>query len=148
MSRSEAELSALYQDLILDHYRRPRGRGALDRPDARAGVKNPLCGDEIEVHLALDGARIREARFIGHGCSISQASASMMTQLVRGRTLAEVEALSHRLAAMLRGDPAAAGDESLGDLRAFAGVSRIPARVRCAMLPWEALEAGIAGRKR
>jgi nitrogen fixation NifU-like protein len=89
--------------------------------------------------LAWDGDRLREVRFTGRGCSISQASASMMTGLVRGKTAAEVDALLRRFAAMLRGDQQAADDESLGELRALSGVARFPARVRCASLAWSAL---------
>jgi nitrogen fixation NifU-like protein len=134
-----ARLSAIYQELILDHYRRPRNKGELEAPDARATRKNPLCGDVIELMLAWDGDRLREVRFTGRGCSISQASASMMTGLVRGKTAAEVDALLRRFAAMLRGDQQAADDESLGELRALSGVARFPARVRCASLAWSAL---------
>ncbi|AHG89621.1 SUF system FeS assembly protein, NifU family [Gemmatirosa kalamazoonensis] len=137
----EAQLAAIYQELILDHYRRPRNRGPLDAPDARtARRKNPLCGDELTLALAFDAdGRVREARFIGQGCSISQASASMLTEAVRGKTRAEVEALLARFRALMQGDADAAADESLGELRALSGVARFPSRVQCATLPWSAL---------
>ena len=144
--RSAAELDALYQELILDHYRRPRNRGELAGADAAAALRNPLCGDELGVALALDGDVVREARFAGHGCSLSQASASMMTELVRGRTRREVRDLDRRFRALVRGDAAAREDAGLGPLRAFAGVARLPSRHRCALLPWEALERALAGR--
>ena len=136
---ADARVAALYQDAILEHFRRPRNRGAHERPDARAEVRNPLCGDELEVTLLADGARVREARAEARGCSIAAASASMMTELVVGRTAAEVAALRGGLEAVLAGDPDAAADAALGDLRAFAGLARFPARHRCALLPWEAL---------
>jgi nitrogen fixation NifU-like protein len=137
--RSPAQLAALYQELILDHYRRPRNKGEVERPDAAGEARNPLCGDEVAVTVALDGDRVTDARFTGRGCSISQAAASMMTALVRGRTRAEVAALRGRVAALLAGDAAAAADPSLGDARALAGVAKYPARHRCAAMAWEAL---------
>jgi nitrogen fixation NifU-like protein len=140
-ARSEAQLSAIYQELILDHYRRPRNKGEPEAPGARlARRKNPLCGDQLALAVAFDDAgRVREARFTGQGCSISQASASMLTQAVRGKSRAEVEALLARFRAMVHGDPAAAADESLGELRALSGVARFPTRVQCATLAWSAL---------
>ena len=143
---TSAQLSGLYQELILDHYRRPRNRGAVEPADATVAMKNPVCGDEITLTLAFDGDRVADARFAGSGCSISQASASMMTQLVRGKTLAEVEEVKGRLIAMLKGDETAAADERLGDLRALSGVARLPVRVKCAILAWSALERAIATR--
>lgn len=141
---ADARLAAIYQDIILDHYRRPRGKGALEAPEGTATIaaerRNPLCGDEISLQLALDGDVVREARFTGRGCSISQASASMLTQAVRGKTRAEAEALVRRFVALAHGDAAAAGDKAMGELRALQGVSRFPARIRCATLAWGALD--------
>jgi nitrogen fixation NifU-like protein len=144
MPVSDARLAAAYQELILDHYRRPRNRGPMARPDARAELRNPLCGDEVALALALDAeGRVREARFTGAGCSISQASASMLTQLVAGKTVAEAAALGERFARMLGGDAAAAADPALGDLRALAGVARVPMRVKCALLSWRAFDEAV-----
>ena len=144
MPVSDARLAAAYQELILDHYRRPRNRGALPRPDARGEHRNPLCGDEVTLDLALDTAgRVTAARFTGAGCSISQASASMLTQLVAGRTVGEAAGLGERFARMLAGDADAAADPALGDLRALAGVARIPMRVKCALMPWRAFDDAI-----
>ena len=137
--RSSAEVEALFQETILDHYRRPRNKGRLDAAAAEGGARNPLCGDELTVTLTLDDGRVTDARFTGVGCSISQASASMMTQLVRGRTLDEVAALRRRFAQLLAGDAAAADDPALGDARALAGVARFPTRHKCAAMGWEAL---------
>ena len=141
---SDAKLSALYQELILDHYRRPRNKGALPSLTASASLRNPLCGDEVDVQVEVRDGRVADVRFAGRGCSISQASASMMTEMARGRTRREIAALAERVAGMMRGEVPAAADESLGDLRALSGVARLPARHRCALLPWKALELALA----
>jgi len=132
-------LQSLYQELILQHYRKPRNRGELENPDAEIAMNNPVCGDEITLRLRVEGETIAQARFVGHGCSISQASASMMTQQLEGKTLEEARALSARFTQMMHGDAGAASDRSLGDLRALAGVSKFPVRIKCALLPWNAL---------
>ncbi len=138
----DANLSALYQEIILDHYRRPRNKGALHHADASVAMKNPLCGDEIELQLEFDGDTVRDVKFTGQGCSISQASTSMMTELVKGKREHEIERLREAFRAMVMGD-ATAETTSLGTARALAGVSRFPARVKCALLGWNALEEGI-----
>ncbi|MDP9202891.1 MAG: SUF system NifU family Fe-S cluster assembly protein [Gemmatimonadota bacterium] len=141
-----AEIAALYQEMILDHYRRPRNKGALENPDASAEMKNPLCGDEITLQVAFSGNGVGDLRFSGRGCSISQASASMMTQLVKGKGAEEIAALRTRFRDMMLGDPSAVTDERLGSLRALSGVARFPARVTCALLAWNALESALAER--
>jgi nitrogen fixation NifU-like protein len=142
-----AALEELYQEQILAHYRHPHNKGTLTQADATATVRNPLCGEEATVTVALDrtgtDVRVRDIRFSGDGCSISQASASMMTDLVRGRTSTEIAALTGKFAALLRGDAAALSDETLGPLQAFATLSRVPARIPCALLAWKALAAGL-----
>lgn len=132
---------ALFQERILAHYRHPRNRGPLAGASRSAELSNPLCGDIVRVHVALadDGRTVREARFEGDACSLTVASASMMTELVVGRTPAEVADLARRFAALVAGDADAARDDSLGELLAFQGVARLPARRRCATMPWEAL---------
>ena len=140
---SDARLSALYQEVILDHYRRPRNRGTLAEPTGSASLRNPLCGDEVDVQVALHDGKVAEVKFAGRGCSISQASASMMTELVKGRTPDEVYALGERFAEMIRGDAEAAKDQALGQARALSGVSRFPTRVRCALIAWEAMERAV-----
>ena len=141
-----AQIAALYQEMILDHYRRPRNKGTLENPDARVEMKNPLCGDEIELQVAFDGANLRDLRFSGRGCSISQASASMMTQLVKGKSAAEIDVIRSRFRDLMLGDASAATDDRIGSLRALSGVARFPARVKCALLAWNALENAIANR--
>jgi nitrogen fixation NifU-like protein len=146
-SRPEPQLSALYQELILDHYRRPRNKGTLEGATHAVSLNNPLCGDEIDLQLRVDNDTIKEARFVGRGCSISQASASMMTQLLKDRTVPQAIALAERMGAMMQGDDGAARDKALGDLRALAGVSKFPVRIKCALLPWNALTDAVkAGR--
>ena len=144
--RSSAELGALYQEMILDHYRRPRNKGTLENPDASVEMKNPLCGDEIGLQLAFDGDSVSDLRFSGRGCSISQASASMMTQLVKGKSTGEIESIKKQFRELMLGDASAANDPELGSLRALSGVARFPARVKCALLAWNALESALAAR--
>lgn len=137
-------LDDLYQELILDHYRRPRNKGRVEAPDAEVTIGSPICMDELALTLARDGDRVRDVRFTGRGCSISQAAASMLTELVKGKTRDEIAALGRRFAELLRGDAEAAHDARLGDLRALAGVARFPTRQPCALLAWRALAEGLA----
>lgn len=145
-SDRSAQIGALYQEMILDHYRRPRNKGELELADESVLMKNPLCGDEIGVHVKFDGDVVSDLSFSGRGCSISQASASMMTQLVKGKKLEEVEALRSRFRDMVMGDAQAADDSALGSARALSGVCKFPARVKCALLAWNALETALAKR--
>ena len=147
MSKPErsAELSALYQEMILDHYRRPRNKGVLENADASVEMKNPLCGDEIELQVAFDGDDVTDLRFSGRGCSISQASASMMTQLVKGKSRTEIDSIRKRFRDLMLGQ-ASGDDKELGSLRALSGVARFPARVKCALLAWNALETALDAR--
>jgi nitrogen fixation NifU-like protein len=140
--RGNGALEELFQELILDHYRRPRNKGALDPHTHRIGLTNPSCGDELELDLLLDGEQIADVRFSGRGCSISQASASMMTQLIKGKTVQEARALAARFNEMMHGSADAARDQALGEARSLVGVARFPVRVKCALLGWNALEEG------
>ena len=146
-SDRSAQISALYQEMILDHYRKPRNKGELADADASVVMKNPLCGDEITLHVRFGENAIDDVSFSGRGCSISQASASMMTQLLKGRELEEVDTLRARFRDMVMGDEKAASDSSLGSLRALSGVARFPARVKCALLAWNALETALEKRE-
>jgi nitrogen fixation protein NifU and related proteins len=132
--------------MILDHYRRPRNKGTLDKADASVEMKNPLCGDEITLQVSFEGDSVCDLRFSGRGCSISQASASMMTQLVKGKSTEEIGAIRKQFRELMLGNPAAVDDAHLGSLRAFSGVARFPARVKCALLAWSALESALAER--
>jgi len=140
---SELNLSSLYQQLILDHYRNPRNRGELPENTVEVHMLNPVCGDEIRLQLRVEGDRIIEARHVGQGCSISQASVSMMTNLIKGRALADAEDVARRFTEMMHGDEEAARDKALGDLRALQGVSKFPVRIKCALLAFDALQEAI-----
>jgi nitrogen fixation NifU-like protein len=144
IDRSTPPLSSLFQELILEHYKRPRNKGEMEAPDREIHMRNPSCGDEIKLQLRLRDGRIEDARFTGVGCSISQASVSMMTDRVKGRPIDDAEALAVRFTEMMRGDADAARDRELGDLRALAGVAKFPVRVKCALLGWNALETALA----
>jgi len=146
-TRSPAEIGALYQEMILDHYRRPRNKGKLENPDASVEIKNPLCGDEIGLQVAFDGDSVSDLKFSGRGCSISLASASMMTQLVKGKSTDEIDSIRKHFRDLMLGDSSAADDPQLGSLRALSGVARFPARVKCALLAWNALESALAERQ-
>ncbi len=143
VDRSTPALGSLFQELILDHYKNPRNKGALEGATASAHLNNPTCGDEIFLQVRVEDGLITEVRFTGQGCSISQASVSMMTQRLKGKTPAEAAELTGRFTEMMHGDAEAARDRALGDLRALAGVSKFPVRVRCAMLGWNALQEAL-----
>ena len=143
LSDPKAELSALYQEMILDHYRKPRNKGTMENADRTVAMRNPLCGDEVDLQVSLSPEGIADLKFTGRGCSISQASASMMTQLVKGKSAAEAEELRKKFRRMVMGEQSLASDPSLGSLRSLVGVARFPARVRCALLAWNALEKAI-----
>jgi nitrogen fixation NifU-like protein len=131
---------SLYQELILQHYRHPRNRGSIEAPNVEISMKNPVCGDEITLQLAVEDGIVTTARFTGQGCSISQASASMMTQQIEGKSIEEGHSLARLFTRLMHGDAEAAKDRSLGDLRALAGVAKFPVRIKCALLAWNALD--------
>ncbi len=143
MSENAANIQAMYQELILDHYRKPRNKGALELPSVTISMHNPVCGDEIDLRLQIEGERLSAIRFGGHGCSISQSSASMMTQQAGGRSLADLRELVGLFKSLMHGSAEAAQDRRLGDLRALQGVAKFPVRIKCALLPWNALEEAL-----
>jgi len=140
---SDLNLSSLYQQLILDHYRKPRNKGELPEKTVEIHMANPVCGDEIRLQLRIEDDRIVDARHVGQGCSISQASVSMMTSLIKGKELADAEGLVQRFTEMMHGDEEAARDKAMGDLRALQGVSKFPVRIKCALLAFDALQEAI-----
>ena len=168
-SAEPGRLEELYQSVILDHNRRPRNHREMEGADARAQGRNPLCGDEVTVWLRLEGGTIADVSFRGIGCAISRASASIMTTMVKGKTIAESEALFDRFHGLVTGQrdvagldatssaapapgqvPPADGERTppatppeLGSLAVFAGVSRFPVRVKCASLSWHALRSAL-----
>jgi nitrogen fixation NifU-like protein len=136
------DLKELYRDVILDHNRRPRNFGRIEASDAHAEGHNPLCGDRLTVWLRLKDDRIEDIRFEGKGCAISTASASLMTEAVKGKDRASVQSLYGRIHSLLTRQDAVA-DASLGKLAALSGVREFPARVKCASLCWHTLNAAL-----
>jgi nitrogen fixation NifU-like protein len=136
------ELNDLYRDVILDHNRRPRNFGVLEPADASVEGFNPMCGDRLTVRLKLDGDKISDIRFEGQGCAISTASASLMTEAVKGSTRAQALRLFERVHQLLTDDAAPPADE-LGKLAALSGVRAYPARVKCASLCWHTLASAL-----
>ncbi len=136
------DLKDLYRDVILDHNRQPRNFGALEDADAHADGHNPLCGDRLTVWVRLQGERITEVRFEGKGCAISTASASLMSEAIKGKDTATVRRLFEQVHTLLT-HPNSTPDASLGKLAALGGVSEFPARVKCATLCWHTLNAAL-----
>jgi nitrogen fixation NifU-like protein len=132
----------LYREIILDHYRNPRHRTTIEPADRAVAANNPLCGDEIDLTFRVRDGAVEAIGFMGRGCSISQASASMLCESVSGMDVAAAEALAEQFRAMLQGGDV---DVDLGDLEALRGVRAYPVRVKCAVLPWNALLQGLRG---
>ncbi|HTH24421.1 MAG TPA: SUF system NifU family Fe-S cluster assembly protein [Vicinamibacterales bacterium] len=149
-----SELTDLYQEVILDHNRRPHNFRAIDAASAKQEGYNPLCGDRLTLYLTLDGEVIKDAAFQGSGCAISKASASLMTDAVKGKTVAEARALFDAFHAMITSDPttplpdlsaeAQSAKVDLGKLSVFAGVREYPTRIKCASLAWHTMKAAVA----
>jgi nitrogen fixation NifU-like protein len=143
-----AGLDDLYREIILDHYRTPRNRGELPPPAAHAQGHNPLCGDEIDVYLRVDDGVVTDIKVGGQGCSISQSSASMMSQAVKGRSVDDVRALVRRFKGMMSIDDSDGAEPdlsvNLGDLEALQGVVKFPVRIKCATLAWNTLLDALA----
>ena len=141
-----SELSDLYQEVILEHNKNPRNFREISDADQYADGKNPLCGDALRVYISLDGDTVTDVAFKGSGCAISKASASMMTQAVKGKTKAEAESIFGEFHAMVTGELDIETDENdLGKLKIFSGVLEFPARVKCASLSWHTLNAALRG---
>jgi nitrogen fixation NifU-like protein len=142
------DLRELYQEVILEHSKVPRNHGELATANHSAEGYNPLCGDHFSVYLDLEGDSIREISFQGSGCAISTASASLMTQSVKGKTKAEAEDLFDKFRKLVKGQSATNGNRAeLGKLAAFSGVSEFPVRVKCATLAWHTLHAALCGKQ-
>ena len=134
-------LDELYREIILDHYKQPRNRGELDPRSARVEGNNPLCGDEIQVDVRLSDGELEDLAFQGRGCSISQASASMMTEAVKAHSVEDVQRLIDSFKAMMHGQDVDL--DEMGDLEALEGVQKFPVRIKCALLAWTTLEEAL-----
>jgi len=144
-----SELGDLYQETILDHNKRPRNFHEIPDANRSADGHNPLCGDRLTVYLKVSGGRIEDAAFVGSGCAISKASASMMTDAVKGKTEAEAEAIFKAFHGMVTGNPEAGFDPSqIGKLAVFEGVREFPVRVKCASLAWHTFHAALANHEK
>ena len=140
-----SDLQELYQSIILDHNRRPKNYGALEGATCSAEGRNPLCGDEVKVELKVAADGIEDVRFTAAGCAVSRASASIMTQAVKGKSRAEVDHLFEQFHQLVTGTlkPNATEARAMGEMAAFSGVSRFPIRVKCASMPWHTLQAAL-----
>ena len=131
----------LYRSVIMDHYKNPRNKGVLDNGSMTVDMNNPTCGDRIRLTFDIEDGIIHDAKFEGEGCSISMSSASMMTEAVKGHSLAEAMQMSQEFTKMMLGEDYEI-TEDMGDIEALQGVSQFPARIKCATLAWKALEKG------
>lgn len=132
-------MQSFYKEIVLDHYQRPRNRGELENADVEEHLNNPLCGDQVTVYANLRNGKVEEVAFTGRGCSISQASASMMAERLEGKSSEEAEAEIEAFLEMMRTDE----KEELGDLVALKGIIQTPNRIRCATLAWDAMRQGL-----
>jgi nitrogen fixation protein NifU and related proteins len=140
-----SDLRELYQEVILDHNKRPRNFRTIERPTRTARGHNPLCGDRLTLYLTLEGDRIADVSFEGSGCAISKASASLMTETLKGKTLTEADALFDRFHTLVTSPPdVPVSTAGLGKLAVFAGVREYPVRVKCASLAWHTLKSAVA----
>ncbi len=139
---SSNNLDSLYRQVIMDHYKKPRNKGVLEDNSLTINMNNPTCGDRIQLSLKLDDGKVVDAKFEGEGCSISMSSASMMTQAIKGKNIEEALKLSEIFSQIMQGKDY---DEELdlGDIEALSGVSKFPARIKCATLAWKAMEKGL-----
>lgn len=136
-------LDTLYRQVIMDHYKNPRNKGALEDDSLTIDMNNPTCGDRIQLHLQIEDGKVEDAKFEGEGCSISLSSASMMTQAVKGETVDNALKMSKVFSDMMLGEEIDEEDLDLGDIEALQGVAKFPARIKCATLAWKAMEKGI-----
>ncbi|REJ10054.1 Fe-S cluster assembly sulfur transfer protein SufU [Halobacillus trueperi] len=140
-------LDTLYRQVIMDHYKNPRNRGSIDGNPMTVDMNNPTCGDRIQLQLLIEDGHVQEAKFDGEGCSISLSSASMMTQAIKGKPVDEALKMSELFSELMQGNDVDEGDIDLGDIEALQGVSKFPARIKCATLAWKAMEKGVDEEK-
>ncbi|SFJ41305.1 nitrogen fixation protein NifU [Halobacillus dabanensis] len=140
-------LDTLYRQVIMDHYKNPRNRGSIEGNPMTVDMNNPTCGDRIQLQLLIEDGHVKEAKFDGEGCSISLSSASMMTQAIKGKPVDEALKMSELFSEIMQGKDVDEGDIDLGDIEALQGVSKFPARIKCATLAWKAMEKGVDEEK-
>ncbi|WP_047979629.1 Fe-S cluster assembly sulfur transfer protein SufU [Ornithinibacillus contaminans] len=138
-------LDTLYRQVIMDHYKNPRNRGVVEGDALTIDMNNPTCGDRIQLQLQVEDGIVKDAKFEGEGCSISMSSASMMTQAVKGKKVTDALEMSKLFSNMMLGEEIET-DLDLGDIEALSGVSKFPARIKCATLAWKAMEKGVQGQ--
>ncbi|WP_374722548.1 Fe-S cluster assembly sulfur transfer protein SufU [Peribacillus tepidiphilus] len=136
-------LDALYRQVIMDHYKNPRNKGALEEGNLTIDMNNPTCGDRIHLTMKVEDGKVVDAKFDGEGCSISMSSASMMTQAIKGKDVDTALKMSQIFSNMMQGKDYDDHDLDLGDIEALQGVSKFPARIKCATLAWKAMEKGL-----
>ncbi|MYL70152.1 SUF system NifU family Fe-S cluster assembly protein [Halobacillus litoralis] len=136
-------LDTLYRQVIMDHYKNPRNRGSIEGNPMTVDMNNPTCGDRIQLQLLVDDGVVKDAKFDGEGCSISLSSASMMTQAIKGKPVDEALKMSELFSDLMQGKDIDEEDIDLGDIEALQGVSKFPARIKCATLAWKAMEKGV-----
>ncbi|MER2112541.1 Fe-S cluster assembly sulfur transfer protein SufU [Solibacillus isronensis] len=141
-------LDQLYRSVIMDHYKNPRNKGSLEENSVTIDMNNPTCGDRIHLTLKLNDGIVEDAKFDGEGCSISMSSASMMTQIVKGKKLDEALELADIFSKMMLGEDFDDEKYDLGDVEALQGVAKFPARIKCATLAWKAMEKGVNNEKK
>ncbi|GAA0588853.1 iron-sulfur cluster assembly scaffold protein SufU [Virgibacillus siamensis] len=136
-------LDTLYRQVIMDHYKNPRNRGTVEGDALTVDMNNPTCGDRIQLQLQVEDGIVKDAKFTGEGCSISMSSASMMTQAIKGKKLDDALNMSKAFSNMMLGEEMDTDDLDFGDVEALQGVSKFPARIKCATLAWKAMEKGV-----
>lgn len=136
-------LDTLYRQVIMDHYKNPRNKGVIDGDVLTVDMNNPTCGDRIKLQMQVEDGMVKEAKFEGEGCSISMSSASMMTQAIKGKSIEDALKMSDTFSQMIMGEDIDAEELDLGDIQALQGVSKFPARIKCATLAWKAMEKGV-----
>ncbi|KGX85738.1 Fe-S cluster assembly sulfur transfer protein SufU [Pontibacillus litoralis] len=140
-------LDQLYRQVIMDHYKNPRNKGSLAGEHVTVDMNNPTCGDRIQLQLEVEDGKVVDAKFDGEGCSISMSSASMMTQAIKGKSVEEAVKISGIFSDMMQGKEPEIDIDDLGDIQALQGVAKFPARIKCATLPWKAMEQGVAEKQ-
>ena len=136
-------LDQLYRSVIMDHYKNPRNKGSLEEDSVTIDMNNPTCGDRIHLRLKVEDGIVKDAKFDGEGCSISMSSASMMTQIIKGKKIEEALELADIFSKMMLGEEFDVDKYDLGDVEALQGVAKFPARIKCATLAWKAMEKGV-----